>query len=42
MDILVDVGVLENDDWAHVPEVKVAFAGVDRQNPRAEIFMSGG
>lgn len=37
MDLLVDCGVLRDDNWDEVPEVNLIFAGVSRENPRAEI-----
>lgn len=41
MDLLVDAGVIEDDNWFVVPEVTLFFGEVDRKNPRAEIKISG-
>ena len=35
-DLLVDVGILKDDDWKHV-RIGFADADLDRENPRAEI-----
>lgn len=35
-DLLVDVGILTDDDWKHV-RIGWADADIDRENPRAEI-----
>lgn len=37
MDLLVDCGVLEDDNYFAVPKVTLIFGGVDSQNPRVEI-----
>ena len=37
MDLLVDAGILSDDNCIVVGEVVIAFGGVDRENPRAEI-----
>jgi Holliday junction resolvase RusA-like endonuclease len=37
MDLLVDAGVLQDDNWNVVPEVILRCKGIDRTNPRAEI-----
>lgn len=37
MDLLVDLGVIEDDNWFCVPVVILSFGGVDKENPRAEI-----
>lgn len=37
MDLLVDRGILKDDNWFVVPELISRFGGVDRDNPRAEI-----
>ena len=36
-DLLVDAGIIEDDNWWVMPEVNLKFGGVDRENPRAEI-----
>lgn len=40
MDLLVDCGHLEDDNWFVVPEVRLSFGGVDKENPRVEIHDS--
>jgi hypothetical protein len=37
MDLLVDCGIIEDDNWFVVPEVRAKFGGVDKDNSRAEI-----
>ena len=37
MDLLVDVGIIEDDNVAVCPKVSLEFMGVDRQNPRVEV-----
>lgn len=37
MDLLVDNGVLEDDNWNIVPRLVLESGGIDRINPRAEI-----
>lgn len=39
MDLLVDMQVLQDDNWTVVPELRLKFGGIDRHNPRAEIFL---
>lgn len=39
MDLLVDVNILEDDNWFIVDDLRLKFGGVDRENPRAEIFI---
>lgn len=36
-DLLVDAGIIEDDNWYVMPEVNLKFGDVDRENPRAEI-----
>lgn len=36
-DLLVDVGVIEDDNWFVVPKVVMLFGGVDKKNPRVEV-----
>ena len=38
-DLLVDVGILKDDDWQHV-RIGFADADLDRENPRAEITIN--
>lgn len=37
MDLLVDTGIIEDDNYFVVPEVLLKFGGIDRLNPRCEI-----
>ena len=37
MDVLVDAGVLMDDNWFVVPSVKADFGGKDAENPRVDI-----
>lgn len=38
MDLLVDCGLLEDDNYEFVSELILKFGGLDRENPRAEIY----
>jgi Holliday junction resolvase RusA-like endonuclease len=37
MDLLVDMKIIEDDNWFVVPNLVLKFAGVDKENPRAII-----
>lgn len=37
MDLLVDMGVLKDDNWYIANDVHMIFVGVDKERPRAEI-----
>jgi Holliday junction resolvase RusA-like endonuclease len=37
MDLLVDAGILEDDNWFIAPVVILRFGGHDKTNPRVEI-----
>jgi hypothetical protein len=39
MDLLVDNGVIEDDNWFEVPALYLAFGGVDKENPWAEVLI---
>ena len=39
MDLLVDNGVIEDDNWFEVPALASTFGGVDKANPRAEVVI---
>jgi hypothetical protein len=39
LDLLVDRGVIRDDNWFAVPRVTLNFGGVDRINPRAEVVI---
>lgn len=38
MDLLVVCGHIEDDNWFVVPELRLSFGGVDKENPRIEIY----
>lgn len=38
-DALVDAGKIEDDDYTHIPESTFRFGGIDKENPRADIFI---
>lgn len=40
MDLLVDAGVIEDDNWFEVPALLLGFGGVDKENPRCEIVIN--
>jgi Holliday junction resolvase RusA-like endonuclease len=40
MDLLVDNGILEDDCWQIVPILALQGMKVDKENPRAEIFIT--
>lgn len=40
MDLLVDAGVLADDNWFVVPELNLVFAGVDKEKPQACIMIT--
>ena len=37
MDLLVDAGVLPDDNWFVVDTALLKFGGVDKENPRVEV-----
>ena len=37
MDLLVDCGLIEDDNWYIVSELTLIFGGTDKENPRCEI-----
>lgn len=37
MDLLVDGGILEDDNWFFCSSIDLRFGAVDKQNPRVEI-----
>jgi Holliday junction resolvase RusA-like endonuclease len=39
MDCLVDSGVIEDDDVSHISQITIQHGGLDRKNPRTEIFL---
>ena len=40
MDLLVDYGIIEDDNWFVVGSLQLVFGGVDRENPRVEIIIN--
>ena len=38
-DLLVDCGIIEDDNWKIVPEISAKIGIKDKDNPRAEIFL---
>lgn len=38
-DLLVNAGILEDDNWFLLQDVHVIFMAIDRQNPRFEVFI---
>ena len=38
-DLFVDNGIFEDDNWFVLDDVHMLFGGVDKKNPRAEIFI---
>lgn len=36
-DILVDAGIIKDDNWFLLPDIHLLFGGVDPQNPRVEV-----
>lgn len=39
MDLLVDAGIIEDDNWFVFSELVLKFGGVDREFPRAEVVI---
>lgn len=39
-DCMVEAGVIEDDDVAHVNEWNIKFGGYDKENPRVEILLN--
>ena len=40
LDLLKDAGILEDDDWFHVPNIILNFGGVDKLSPRCEVELT--
>ena len=36
-DLLVDLGILQDDSWQIIPELHLASAGVDKDNPHVDV-----
>lgn len=39
MDSLVDAQIIEDDDVEHISQITIQHGGLDKKNPRAEIFI---
>lgn len=39
LDLLVDCKIITDDSWFIVPKLVLKFGGIDRLNPRAEIYV---
>jgi len=37
LDLLVDLGILEDDNWSVIPMMIIKFGGHDKENPRCDI-----
>ncbi len=37
MDLLVDMNIIEDDNWYVISNINLRFGGVDKENPRCEI-----
>ena len=40
MDLLVDAGIIKDDNYTIIPQIKLQFGSQDKTNPRAEIFLN--
>lgn len=40
MDLLVDNGIIEDDCWQVIPILSLKGCGIDRENPRVEIYVT--
>ena len=38
MDLLVDCGLIEDDCWQVIPQLRLQGKGIDKENPRVEII----
>ena len=38
-DAMVESGVIEDDNYNHVPYVTYKFGGIDKENPRCEVYI---
>jgi len=39
MDVLRDSGILVDDDYTHVDTINLQFGGIDKSDPRVEIYL---
>ena len=40
LDLFVDAGILEDDDWKHVPKISACVLGIDKSNPHVVVSIS--
>ena len=40
MDLLVDMKIIEDDNWFVIDDLHLIFGGVDREDPRVEIIIN--
>lgn len=40
MDLLVDNGIIEDDNYSIIPNLQLMFGGVEKDNPRCEVNLS--
>ena len=39
MDVLVSSGILADDDFLHVDNIQASFVGLDKVNPKVDVFI---
>jgi hypothetical protein len=37
MDLMVDAGIIEDDNYSIVPKITLIYGGIDKENPRCDI-----
>lgn len=40
LDLLVDNGIIQDDNWFEIPKLTLIFGGIDVKTPRAEIILT--
>lgn len=40
LDALDKSGAIEDDDFKHLPDLRVVYGGLDRENPRVELTLT--
>ncbi len=38
-DLLVDNGIIEDDNWSIVNDIRIIYKGIDREKPRCDIII---
>lgn len=38
-DLMKDMGIIEDDNWYILSDIHMKFGGVDRKNPRCEVYI---